>query len=521
MAYLPQVQTEEDKKREEQMRAASGLPGSGAPAGDMPAGAQPSPTSGASGNFTNLQRYLTENKSQASDLAGKVGATVTAAGEEAKKAAEGVATAGKSQIEAARVQPTGIVDEAATNPTGVASDAAKLAAFKRERDASYGGPSGLEDVEGFQDAQDKVKKAQERIGLTGTEEGRTTLLSDMGGPGYGRGKATLNQLLLSGDPDAAQTLSAAADPYKGLQDYLGAQSDEARTAAARAVEEASVTKKAVQDRFTGAGGVIPSFGADLTQRVDSARSGASDKWSAIASKLDAGTPLTAEELSLAGLTANEMELLYRPEKILRGIYGNPLPASSFLQKTASPEMITRENLATADDYAQAAALAELMGQSPDLLSNATVDQAGTAVTDLGDILQETVQGQYKGINFPTTKQPIADADAKLHELDNQTGQALRGLAVGIANGGTPQPLSPQDRERFQNVIDRFTFKNQATGQASSFGTGNVGLNLDDMRLLRKAYGFNFPGLDAAPVAPPPPPQDQPPMLPMYTGTGRR
>ncbi len=384
MAYVQGQQTEEEKKREEQMRGASGA--AGGPPASLPSGAQPSPTSGASGNFTNLQRYLEENRSQAGDLAGKVAGTVTAAGEEAKTAAEGLAAAGKTQIEAARVQPSGVLEEAAVNPMAVAGDPAKKAAFTRERDASYAGPAGLEDVEGYQTAQDKVRKAQERIGLTETETGRTALLEEMGGPGYGRGKATLNQLLLSGDPDAARTVAAAGEPYKGLRDYLGAQTEEARTAAQKAAEEANATKEAVQTRFTGPDGLIPSFGSGLDARVAAARTGAGEQFDAAANKIMSGEQLTDQEIALLGVTREEVSEIQAISGALKQDFNDPIPAQDFFQSTSSPDLITRENFATDDDYAEALALADLMGGShPGLLTQETRGQAGTAITDLGDL----------------------------------------------------------------------------------------------------------------------------------------
>lgn len=418
MAFIPQLLTDEEQKRQDQIRAASGMPDAGG--ASMPAGAQPSPTSGASGNYTNLQRYLDENKSQAGDLAGKVAGTVTAAGEEAKTAAEGLAAAGKSQVEAARVQPSGIVNEAATNPTGVDADAAKKAAFQKERDASYTGPSSLEDVQGFQDAQDKVKKAQERIGLTETEPGRTTLLKEMGGPGYGQGKADLNQLLLSGDPNAAGILSSAVQPYKNLQDFLGAQNDETRTAATKAADEAAATKQAVQDRFAGPGGVFEQTTADLMAKLAAAKTGGGAEAQAAADALAKWEP-TDQDLATLGMTRADYNGLKGYRDITSGQAA--IDPKAYLTTRAPDAEFSLANVSSADDYAREAALEDLMGTSLNTLNPEDAALAGTAPKSL--------------IDYDLSGASAASKSALKSYMDKPLESVKKALAINPANAFNP------------------------------------------------------------------------------------
>lgn len=430
MAYLQQPQTEEEKKRDEQLRAASGMPGGAA--GALPAGGQPSPTSGASGNFTNLQRYLEENRSQAGDLANKVAGQVTAAGEEAKTAAEGLAAKGKEAIEGARV-PTNmaVLDEAAANPAGIVADEAKKTAFAGQRDAAYQGPTSLEDVEGFQDAQDKVRKAQERVGLTDTEAGRTTLLQEMGGPGYGRGKATLNQLLLSGDPDAAARLRAAAEPYRGLQDYLGAQNDEARAAAASAVEEAAATRKGVQDRFRGPGGVVEQTTADLMAKLEAAKTGGAAAAQAATEALARWEP-TDQDLATLGMTRADYDNIKGYGDISGGHV--TLDPQAYLTTLSPDAELTAANVATADDYAREAALEELLGVNLPTLNPEEIGLAGTAPMSL---LRFDTPGAKAGAKTALTSwmsQDIPGARALLGAAPHVAQKLRAGTSLGAIAG---------------------------------------------------------------------------------------
>lgn len=506
MAYVYDagLSEEENKKREEQSRGGGGIIGAGG-AQPMSAGGQPAANGApsASGSFTNLQRYLDENKAGSLDLGQKVAAQVKTAGEEAKGAAEGIVKTGGEQIEAARVKPTGIVDEAAQNPTAVVSDAAKKAAFERERDATYGGPGGLEDVEGFETAQQKVKLFQDRNALTQNEGGRMELLRSLN-PTSGRGKLTLNQLLISGNPDAALAVSDAGKPFENLGGYLTAESDAARKRAVDAANEAAATRKAVEDRFLGEGGVIPGFISGLDEGVAGARSGASSGWSAIAQKLDNLEPLTEAELAQIGISKGELDRMYQDETILKTYHGNPLPLSGFLQQTGTPELITRENFASADDYARSAALAQLMGDFPGLLSESTRDQAGKANLDLGDIDQAYVgptgeRVNYKGINMSgDTRRVVADVMARLNEADAKSAQDIKNLFVGMEMNrlrGDPMPTVDQaSKARLQNYIDR--------------NYGMVPLRPEEKTLLFERFGFTAPKPPA-----PPPPTDTGPVLP--------
>lgn len=497
MAYVynPNISEEENLRLAAEQDA--GRPSSGVVAGGtQPAGAQPPGTPTASGSFTNIQRYLSENQPQAKALGERVAGQITQVGQEAKTAAEGVVQNANQQIEAGRVAPDqALIDEAAANPTGITGDAAKKSAFLKMRDAAYGGPQGLEDVEGFSTAQDKVRKAQENIDLAGSESGRTQLLTNLSPAGAGKGKLSLNQLLISGNQEASDIVAGAGEPYKNLGAYLTAESESARQKAVQAAQDTQAARRAVQDKFTAPGGALESFVSGLDQRVTSTRQGAADAWSAVAAKLDAGEPLSDQDLALISANPDQIASLYGGQSVLKSTYGNPLPASGFLQQSAQPDFITRDNLATGDDYARSQALMELMGEFPGLLSEANRGQAGTAVTDLGDL---------------DVGRALSETSGRVKSLDNENGSRLRNLFYAVATGGQPTNISAEERRVLQDVIDRNTYRNPATGRAeffeTQFGEFGYGLNRDEMNVMEQKYGFRFDGPPPAPQpAEPPPP----------------
>lgn len=395
MAYVydPSLSEEENarKQAEEQGRPQSGVLGEGG----FTAGATPAGVKTGSGTYTNLQQYLEENKSQPGAMAGKIAESLRSEGESAKSALEGVASEARQKIEAGRIPQTGVIEEGATNPTGVVSDPEKLAAFRRERDAAYTGPSGLEDLGGFQSAQDKLKSLQERTGLIDTESGRIELLKSLSpeGSGIGSGKLALNQLLLGTDPNARETLATAVTPYSKLQDYLAGESTQAREAAKKAAEEAAATRGAVSSRFTGEGGVIPTFESDLTSRTEAMRQEAADRLAQQRSGIEMGflTPDLFEGLGIGTPDDVRRALLYG--NVLNDRYGAGFSPLDYFHETGSPEgSILPQNVATPEEYDTYLALAELMGISPSTLTPDTRSQAGTANLDLADLNMDVLRG---------------------------------------------------------------------------------------------------------------------------------
>lgn len=386
MAYIlnPNLQDEEEKKlkAQEGTKDSGGIIGGGAGTPPPPADKTPS----ASGSFTNLQRYLDENRAGAIALGEKVAGSVRQAGEEAKTASEDLSRRGSESIESGRVKQTSVLDEAAQNPDLVAKDAQKRAEFLRERDASYSGPAGLEDVEGYDTTQAKLKAAQDKINLAGTEEGRMNLLRGISQSNQGKGKEQLDQFLLTGNPESANAIQHAGDPYKNLSDYLTAQSDEARKKAAEAAAETDATRKAVQDRFLGASGVLPTFEDELSRKASTFTERMREKLERQKRGIQIGQMLPEDVEGLGNGSVEDIKNSGNFLKFLNSRYNSKIDPLQYFTQTGSPEAeISPANVSTLEDYARYGALVDLLGQTPSVLNPADVSKAGTAGTDFADI----------------------------------------------------------------------------------------------------------------------------------------
>lgn len=427
MAYVfdPSLTEEENQRRaaEDQTRASGGILGSG---NEPPAGAQPNAGASASGSFTNLQRYIDENRPQAGALAGRVAGQITQAGEDAKASAENLVRSTNEKIDAARVTPSqDVVDEAAQDPGAVASDPTKKASFQKQFNADYTGPSGLEDdAEGYQTAQEKAKKAQDRIKLSETEQGRMEILKDLSPAGSGRGKLTLNQFLLSAAPGNAETIATAARPYENLQSYLTAESDAARQKAQTAAQETRTAREAARAKIEGPTGAATELSKSISDRASQAEAERLAKNQAIQDLIN-----FVEGRADRSVLSPEEEALFIPEGYA-GPRPDPIgwvremnaPASNanwleqyFPGTKIAPYAADAASVATADEFARVGALEQLLGYDIPELDVGQASRAGSYVaptvgTFKNPTVGNTVPTKPAEVNIPSDAQAVLEAN---------------------------------------------------------------------------------------------------------------
>lgn len=198
-----------------------------------------------SGSWTNLDNYLQSNAGQGfgEKVAGRVGADVDAASGQIDSAAQefkGRSDAGTTRADDDLLAGVG------SDPTAIANDETKLAAFKKQRDAQYAGPSSFSDTADlYGKTWGAVDSASQKAKGSETEGGRYALLDNyFGRADYSQGQKGLDNLLVANDPNSRQAFEnvrASADAAKQKFNTAG------QDAAAYAAGNRGVTEKTKAD----------------------------------------------------------------------------------------------------------------------------------------------------------------------------------------------------------------------------------------------------------------------------------
>lgn len=432
MAYL---QTPEDEQKDKPVdpnlvAGGGGAPlAPGAPTGGTPAVAGTSPeTGGAKPQFAELETYLNQNRPAAQQLGSRVAGEITKRGEGARSAITSGAQqfaqdVGKREVQ----QDVGLLNMLSSDPIGLAKDPDRKADFERQRNASFSGPSTLEDSDFYSPISSAVGEAKRYGSLSETGGGIAEILggAQQDRP-YSQGAREFDASLALGDEGARSQIGQARSSLSDIDARLGEASAAARARAQQGAATTSATQQAAQGALKGA---VGSSNADLDARLEAARNAAAGRaqaarssFASIAPQLpegkagkqairDAGKTirgglpgLDAQALADLGITAEQYqdlvgggstgaELAKQRKGLndksassqvdrLYGQYGQSLGDLGRFLTERSPDSISRESFASPDDYARAAALADLGGDP--YLDQALASQAGTANLDLID-----------------------------------------------------------------------------------------------------------------------------------------
>lgn len=375
-------------------------------------------------NAAKLSDYLSANKEQTSEFAGEVAGNLGEGYNKAKGSIDQGVNQFNQQVQGGYAQANDdLVNQAASDPTRFAQDPNSVSQFQSLYNNQYQGPQNFESSDSYAGINSDVNKAVENSSLVNSYSGLNSYLNNsMGSKNLTPGMQTLNTSLLMRDPNAYSTIKQAATPYTGLNDYLGTKKTEANAGVQGAISNADQIRQAVQNKFTGDQGVIPTFQADINQRIQDTRGKATantQRERDALLNLQNQTGISLDDLNLletrAGNFADvpgEYESLYglinaieaSPDEKIRN---TPYSLADFLSPTGTPDSITAGNTATADDYAREASLGQLTGGGFNpMLNQDDIGNAGTAPTDLqtfnvGDAIQQ-LMAIYGGGAAPMT-----------------------------------------------------------------------------------------------------------------------
>lgn len=423
MAYVRPIE-EEDKEKEAgaaiPVAEQPGGPVSGGAVAQAPAPAQEAQTKG----YTDVRSYLSANRPQAGQLADVY------AGRIEKEAGDIRSQIGQAQEQFGQKVEEGtggaawgtgaqsVIRQAIQDPTRFTSIQPQLENWQKIYNAQYAGPSGLQDIEGYQDIAGKVSSAGKFSESLQTPEGRKEMFYR-----YGLrptpGNVSLNEMLISGTPEAMQRIQTAGAGLGEIPEYMkGIEATAKEQAAARqqALDEA---RTAAREALTGE---VSGLEKSLQERLQQATTGAQEEMQVLADIIRSGGQLTegTPGYARAGMTPAQWNNIRKLEGILtdylydtrrdpsRGMAnidpsiierGDLVPGQPWAygeydpnwrpidltQYMATPPGMNEGaysigNLATPEEYTREAALEQLAGEQIPLLFETDRPQAGSGLT---------------------------------------------------------------------------------------------------------------------------------------------
>jgi hypothetical protein len=423
MAYIQeQLSDEEKKKQQEQGTGAPVATQAGAPAsgGTVAEGtAEKAPTGGGGGSrsFTDVRSFLEANRPQAQELAQKVGSNIQSEAQNVQKSIADTGSQYKSQIEqgATRTEPVkGLIQEAAMSPEAVLKRQQDVQKLGQVRNAQFTGPKALTGTADYAALQAKAAEAKRKATLGESQAGREELLAGLGGGKATAGGTMLDQLLLSGDPNARAALMEAGKSTEGLDTSLASTAGDVASFADQAAKETEATKNLFGETF---GKAKTEFQSQLDTRLKQAQEQAQARAASAKESLGTGQ-YDAQALLDLGISKEDLGGILQAQKDLSADYGENINLSDYLQQ--SGPNISRSQVATQSDLAKQKALEELAGQQFGVIGN----QVGGANLDVTDFAGQDATSGTKGTLSSRDRQLI-DRYYEREGLNEKENKALQ------------------------------------------------------------------------------------------------
>ena len=396
--------------------SASAGQGGGASAGvAAPGAASPVSTQQPQTNqgYTDVGSYLDANQAGATQMGNQVAGNLTNTYNNTKS---GIDTSGNDFINNVNQGYTPAQDTSGmlANAVQTASDPTQTAAFQKQLNDSYTGPSSYSD---YGTQQGNVAQAQQYGNLMNTPGGTNVLAQGLEGPQASQGVNQLDTMLLNGSPGAAQAMQTAAAPYAGLNSYLDQYNTQGNTAIAANTAAANAASQSAQGNLAN---TVSQFNTGLTNNLGTAQT-ANDAYNKSISDLRNG---------LAGGS-------------LSGLPGVDPNLSSFYSSTVAPQLLKSSNY-------MAAGPANYLNASPTNMNAAAPTLAGTASQGdyatrdalsalAGNAIQSPLMGSYNAANAYQPGAPLGSADNRAI-----AGDMLNQLKTQQFIGSPNSTMSAQD-----------------------------------------------------------------------------
>jgi hypothetical protein len=227
-------QTDTEKQAQEQQQQAgqnisgtsSGMNLPGQTAGTMKPGAPKK-----SGQFQNIQRYISANQPQGEQIGQSIAGKVESEVGQAKEAGTSL-VGGVQQVQAYNPQ------DVLSNLGGATEEQRKQYQATRQT-GGYTGPSDVSGLQTYQPFAKEAEQAKTAVQQAGTEVGQRELLKDVfKRPTYSKGMTALDQALLSQSVGGREAIQNIGQKYGDIASYLTGQEQQAQQAIGTAQQQA-------------------------------------------------------------------------------------------------------------------------------------------------------------------------------------------------------------------------------------------------------------------------------------------
>lgn len=340
------------------------------------AGGGPSPNPGQkapdkSGNFVGIHKYLEANKNQGAKLGDQTAGIINQSAQDARTKVGELSSAADQAIKPVM----GLSDDVKGK---ISSGAETLSAQERQQikdtaAAQYKGPKAATDLgDAYTNAQKASQTATQNISNADTEQGRMNLVTQINSKPRTTGMNVFDNALLQAG-GGREKIAQAAGQNQDVKGALDQATQEIQGKIGRAddpntpdVDESTgaigATNKAQADAYKSVQDAMNAWKQGFQPKVAAAQQGMIDQQNRVTQDI-ADNPYGLSEETMALLGLNEGDQLF-------GIDLNNYLGS------ASPSDISAANVASAEDYARYAALADLAGEQDLMLRPEDSSMAG-------------------------------------------------------------------------------------------------------------------------------------------------
>lgn len=334
-----------------------------------------------------LGDYLSANAPQITNQANAVAGKFNDQYSQLNQGIQNAANQFNQQVQGGYAAPDqNIVNQAVSNPTQFTATPENIAKFQAQYNNQYTGPQNFEGSTPYSDIQGQVSNAVNQGNLLQSQAGLASYLQGQS-KNPTKASSTLDSLLLSGNPEAQQTVQNAGKQFNNLTGQLETATGAANQGVQSAKDASAAAAKYAQDTFNP---YVQNFGNQLTQGAQTAEAGRNAYNTSLNNFYGSAVPIEQQINQWAGTLPGGQSV----NDLIA-----PIIAANNQGENINP--ITAQNYATPEQYAQAQAIQQLLGGKGQLpIDQTTVNQAGTAgkngnpLPNISDIL-----AQYKpGIN---------------------------------------------------------------------------------------------------------------------------